>query len=125
MIVYSNYKAFKCCPVKSKCTSSQHRTISRYVHDLSLEAENLLNTPFGKKEYAKRISTIEPPNGTFIRVYNYDRLPIIGKERVQSLMFSIAAAYNTIRLYNIIRERRLDIIDVIDDIRLIFLGMSS
>lgn len=118
-IIYSNYQACKNCPCKSQCTTSQHRTITRYVHELSFEAEQIMNTPEGKEDYKQRSRTVESHNGTFIRVYNYDRLQVVGLERNQGVMFKIAAAYNTIRLYDIIDEKGWDLLEVINKIRLI------
>ena len=114
VILYSNYKACKNCPVKSKCTKSKHRTISRYVHPLLYEAEEIMDTPQGQKDYKLRGKTAESHNGTFIRVFNYDRLPIVGQRRVQGLMFRIVAAYNTIRLYNLIWDNHFDLGEVVD-----------
>ena len=50
-IVYSNYQACKNCSCKNKCTKSSHRTITRYVHELSLEAEQIMNTKEGQEDY--------------------------------------------------------------------------
>ena len=118
-IIYSNYKTCKNCPCKTKCTKSQHRTITRYVHELSLEAEKIMNTEKGKKDYQLRSRTVEAHNGTFIRVYHYDRLQVVGLEETQEVMFKIAATYNTIRLFNIIEENGVDLSYVINTIRTI------
>ena len=118
-IIYSNYKACQNCPCKSQCTKSQHRTITRYVHELSLEAEQIMNTSEGQEDYKQRSRTVESHNGTFIRVYNYDRLQVVGLENNQEVMFKIAAAYNTTRIFNITSEKGWDLSDVINKIRLI------
>lgn len=118
-IIYSNYKACKDCPCKSQCTSSQHRTITRYVHELSLEAEQIMNTQEGQEDYKQRSRTVESHNGTFIRVYNYDRLQVVGLEKNQEVMFKIAAAYNTTRIFNIISKKGWDLSYIINKIRLI------
>ena len=117
-IVYSNYSACQNCPVKSKCTKSGHRTITRYLHELSYEVEKIMDTVEGQEEYKKRSSTVESHNGTFRRIYHYDDLSIRGLENTQALMFRIASAYNAIRIYNITREKGLDLYEVIDFIRL-------
>lgn len=46
---------------------------------------------------------------TFKNVYHYDKLPITGLKRVQNLMYTIVAAYNLIRLFNLIKEHNLDL----------------
>lgn len=112
-IIYSNYKACQNCSCKDKCTKSQHRTITRYVHELSLEAEMIMNTEEGQEDYKQRSKTAESHNGTFIRVYNYDRLQVVGLNETQEVMFKIAAAYNIIRIFNITREKGLDLSNVI------------
>ena len=118
-IVYSNYLACKNCPNKSKCTNSSHRTITRYVHALSYEVEKIMDTPEGKKDYAKRVSTVEPPNGTFKRVFNYDYLQVVGLDNIRGYMFKISAAYNAIRIFNIVKFRHLDLYDVVDFISIV------
>ena len=122
VIVYSNHKACKNCPVKSKCTKSKHRTISRHVHPLLYEVDEIMKTPQGKKDYKLRGKTAESHNGTFIRVFNYDPLPFVGKRRVQGLMFRIVAAYNTIRLYNLIWDNHFDLGEVVDFMLKFFLA---
>lgn len=116
-IIYSNYTACKNCPSKNKCTSSQHRTITRYTHELSYEVEKIMDTPEGKEDYKQRSCTVESHNGTFKRVYHYDHLQVVGLEKTQGLMFKIAAAYNTIRLLNIVHEKQWDIGEFIEDIK--------
>ena len=116
-IIYSNYQACKDCKNKSKCTKSQHRTITRYVHELSLEAEQIMNTEEGQEDYKLRSRTVEAHNGTFIHVYNYDRLQVVGLEETEELMFKIAAAYNTIRLFNITQKEGIDLSYVINKIQ--------
>ena len=111
-IVYSNHLACKNCPHKSKCTKAEHRTITRYVHTLSYEVEKIIDTPEGKKDYSKRVSTVEPPNGTFKRVFKYDFLQTVGLEMVQGYMFKISAAYNIIRIYNIMFDNKWDIFEL-------------
>jgi len=75
----------------------------------------------GKKEYKLRSKTVEAHNGTFKRVYHYDDIPITGLQRVQNLMFTIVASYNLIRLFNIIKENKIDLFSAISSIRFIAL----
>lgn len=124
-IVYSNHTACKNCPVKSKCTKANHRTITRYLHELSYEVEKIMDTKKGQEEYKKRSSTVESHNGTFRRIYHYDELPLKGLETIQGLMFMIASAYNAIRIYNITKEKSLDLYEIIEYIRLIGLRIIN
>ena len=68
---------------------------------------------------------MESYNGTFRRIYHYDKLPLTGLETIQGLMFMIASAYNAIRIYNITKERGLDLYEVIKFIRLIGLRIIN
>ena len=81
-----------------------------------------MDTPEGQEDYKQRSRTVESHNGTFIRVYNYDRLQVVGLENNQGLMFKVAAAYNTIRIFNIVHEKGWDLNEFINSIRLIAMG---
>ena len=78
-----------------------------------------MSTEEGIKEYKKHSKTVEAHNGTFKNVYHYDKLPITGLKRVQNLMYTIVAAYNLIRLFNLIKEHNLDLHSVISSIRFV------
>ena len=121
-LVYSNYFACKNCEYKGECYTKGHRTITRYMHEVSYKTERLMSTEEGIKEYKKRSKTVEAHNGTFKNVYHYDNLPITGLKRVQNLMFTIVATYNLIRFHNLIKEHKLDLHSVISSIR--FISMS-
>ena len=73
----------------------------------------------GIKEYKLRSKTVEAHNGTFKRIYHYDGIPITGLKRVQNLMFTIVASYNLIRLFNLIKEKNMDLYSVISSINFI------
>lgn len=118
-LVYSNYLACNNCKYKKICFSRNHRTITRYVHEVSYKVERLMSTKEGIKDYKLRSKTVEAHNGTFKRVYNYDYIPIIGLKRVQNLMFTIVASYNLIRLFNLIKENKMDLYSVISTIQFI------
>ena len=116
-IVYSNYKACKKCQYKEKCYETNHRTITRYVHEATYKVERLMSTKDGIKDYKLCSKTVEAHNGTFKRVYHYDFLPLIGLKRIQNLMFTIVASYNMIRLFNLIKKNEMDLFSVISTIR--------
>ncbi len=120
-LVYSNYQACKNCKYKGKCYTTNHRTITRYLHEVTYKVERLMSTKDGIKDYKLRSKTVEAHNGTFKRIYNYDCLPIIGLKRVQNLMFTIVASYNLIRLFNLIKENKMDLHSVISSIKFISL----
>ena len=120
-LVYSNYDACKKCEYKRKCYKKNHRTITRYVHEVSYKTERLMSSEEGIKEYKLRSKTVEAHNGTFKRIYHYDSIPITGLKRVQNLMFTIVASYNLIRLFNLIKEKNMDLHSVISSIKFISL----
>ena len=78
-----------------------------------------MSTKDGISDYKLRAKTVEAHNGTFKRIYDYDYIPIIGLKRVQNLMFTIVASYNLIRIFNIIKEKNMDLHSVISAIRFI------
>ena len=117
--VYSNYNACNNCINKGVCYKSEHRSITRYVHELSYKTERLMSSEKGIEEYKLRSSTVEAHNGTFKRVYHYDFIPITGLKRVQGLMFAIVASYNLIRFFNLIKEKNMSLHSVINSIRYI------
>ena len=108
-IKYYNKEACQNCPHKSECTESKYRIVTRQVHELSLEVEKIMDTTRGQNDYKKRMSTAEPINGIFIKIYNYESYQITGLDRTQDLMFRIASAYNTIRIFNIARDNGWDL----------------
>ena len=118
-LVYSNYQACKNCKYKGTCYTTNHRTITRYVHEVTYKVERLMSTKDGIKDYKLRSKTVEAHNGTFKRIYHYDYIPIIGLKRVQNLMFTIVASYNLIRLFNLIKENKMDLYSIISAIQFI------
>lgn len=118
-LVYSNYEACKKCKYKEKCYKKNYRTITRYVHEVTYKTERLMSSEEGIKEYKLRSKTVEAHNGTFKRIYHYDGIPITGLKRVQNLMFTIVASYNLIRLFNLIKEKNMDLYSVISSINFI------
>lgn len=120
--LYSNYRACNSCINKGICFKSGHRTITRYVHELTYKTERVMYSEKGIEEYKLRSSTVEAHNGTFKRIYHYDFIPITGLKRVQGIMFAIVASYNLIRFFNIIKEKNMGLYTVINSIRHIALS---
>ena len=91
------------------------------MHEVTYKTERLMSSEEGIKEYKLRSKTVEAHNGTFKRIYHYDNIPITGLKRVQNLMFTIVASYNLIRLFNLIKEKNMDLYSVISLIKFISL----
>ena len=47
--VYSNYKACNKCEFKGKCFTKNHRTITRYIHEVTYKVERLMASEKGIK----------------------------------------------------------------------------
>ena len=98
---------------------SDYRIVTREVHEWSTEIEKIMDTPQGRKDYKYRMSSVEAPNSTFKNIFHYDSLQTRGLKRIQGLMFGIAAAYNTIRIFNLLCEKDMLLFDLIDYVKLI------
>ena len=120
-LTHSNYEACNKCKTKGKYFIKGHRTITRYVHEVSYKTEKIMATKEGIEEYKLHSQTAEAHNGTFKNVYHYDNILITGLKRVQNLMFTIVAAYDLIRLFNLIKEHELDLYSAISSIKFISL----
>ena len=112
---YSNSQACKKCPHKAECCgNNNHRTITRYGHELLDLAEQNMELDENKEEYKLRSCTVEAPNGTFKIYYHINEMAIIGIERVQIMFDLITSSYNIKRLFNIFEENMVDFIEVFE-----------
>lgn len=116
-LIYSNFEACNRCQNKGICFKKGHRTITRYVHELTYETERIMSSKEGVEDYKLRSRTVEAHNGTFKNICHYDQISITSLRRVQNLMFTIIASYNLIRLYNLICGNGMDLNSVIQTIR--------
>lgn len=111
---YSNSKACQKCKHKKECCKdTHHRTITRYGHELLDEAEKVMEIEENQKEYKKRSSTVEAPNGSYKIYYHINEMPIVGIDNVQSIYNIITSGYNIKRLFNIFEENDVDLKEVI------------
>ena len=60
------------CQYKEKCYKSNHKTITRYIHESTYKVERLMSTKDAINDYKLHSRTVETHNGTFKRVYHYD-----------------------------------------------------
>lgn len=111
---YSNSKACQKCKHKKECCKdTHHRTITRYGHELLDEAEKVMEIEENQKEYKKRSSTVEAPNGSYKIYYHINEMPIVGIDNVQSIYNIITSGYDIKRLFNIFEENDVDLKEVI------------
>ena len=112
---YSNSQACKKCPHKKECCGkSNHRTITRYGHELLDLAEQKMELEENQEEYKLRSCTVEAPNGTFKVYYHVNEMAVVGIEKVQIMYDIMASSYNIKRLFNIFEENDIDFIEVFD-----------
>ncbi|WP_296861603.1 transposase [uncultured Methanobrevibacter sp.] len=112
---YSNSQACKECPHRKECCGdSNHRTITRYGHELLDLAEQKMELEENQEEYKLRSCTVEAPNGTFKVYYHTNEMAVVGIEKVQTMYDIIASAYNIKILFNIFKENDIDYIEVFD-----------
>ena len=108
---FSNYLACKECSDKEKCCKGKNRTITRYGHELLDQAEMLMEIEENKIKYKIR-NIVEGPNGTYKIYFHINELHIVGIEYIQGEMNLIGTAYNLKRIFNILKERKIDFVDV-------------
>ena len=92
-LVYSNYNECKKCQYSKHCYNTNHRTITRYVHEVTYKVERLMSSEEEIEKYKSRSKTVEAHNGTFKRIYHYNDIPLKCLERVQNLMFIISSPF--------------------------------
>ena len=110
--VFSNYSACKQCSKKELCCKNNtHRSITRYNHELLDQSEALMEIKEFIEKYKKR-SCVEAPNGSYMIFYHINEMHIIGIKFIQCIMDGIGASYNLKRLFNIIKEKEINIDDV-------------
>ena len=101
----------KKCLDKEKCCKGKNRTITRYGHELLDQAEMLMEIEENKIKYKIR-NIVEGPNGTYKIYFHINELHIVGIEYIQGEMNLIGTAYNLKRIFNILKERNIDFVDV-------------
>jgi len=90
----------KICPVKEKCTKSNYRIISEFGNDVEKEMNKKMYSKHGKKEYSKRMKTIEPIFGVLKKQHNLNEMDEHGIEKIQTELNLMAVAYNLKQLYS-------------------------
>ena len=83
------------CPLHLSCTKSSWRTITRHPQEeLKDEMRARLATPFGKKEYAKRITVAEAPFGNMKWNKRWTQMNHRGKRKVKGECILHAIGHN-------------------------------
>ena len=93
------------CALKSKCTTSSRRLVSRHLHEEALQRMQKRATPEAMR---LRRSTVEHPFANLkYRIFGHPRFLLRGLRGAQTEISLAVAAYNLKRMLNIIGGRRL------------------
>jgi len=105
VIVYYNRKACGSCPLKSQCTLSEYRKISRGLHEE--EVEQIAKRVADHREIvARRKTIVEHVFGT-LRNWGHDTFLTRGLESVRGEFSLSALSYNLRRAFQLVSVERL------------------
>ncbi len=97
---YYNKKACAKCKYSNECCSTKYRTVSISGGYLALKMLLKFNKYENIREYRKRFSTVEAPNGTLKIHYHINELLTPNVIKSQNKINLCGGSYNLIRLYN-------------------------
>lgn len=93
------------CALKSRCTSSSHRLVSRHLHEEALQRMQQRATPEAMR---LRRSTVEHPFANLkYRIFGHPRFLLRGLRGAQTEISLAVAAYNLKRMRNILGGHQL------------------
>jgi transposase len=93
------------CPLKTRCTASHRRMITRHLHEDALERMQQRATPQAMR---LRRSTVEHPFATLkYRIFGHPRFLLRGLRGAQTEMSLAVMAYNLKRMMNVLGGRLL------------------
>jgi transposase len=100
-INYANRKACRDCPLRTRCTDNQFRTVSRLENEAVLDRmqERLAKRP---EVLNQRRETVEHPFGSIKQWMNQGAFLMRGLEKVRAEFSLTALAYNLRRVLNLI-----------------------
>jgi len=94
------------CALKSRCTTSSRRSVSRHLHEEALQRMQQRAT---RETMQLRRSTAEHPFANLkYRIFGYPRFLLRGLRGAQTEISLGVAAYNLKRMFNIVGGRRLN-----------------
>jgi hypothetical protein len=96
--LYYTQKCKSC--LKNEYTKSNIKIISKYRNELEQNMIKKINSTEGKKEYIKRMPTVEPVFGVLKKQDNLNELKQRGKEKIQNELHLMASSYNIKQLYS-------------------------
>ena len=101
--IFSNTEACKDCFYKDICLTKKmtHRSYTVYGSEHMIEMLLKMETPEAKEKYKLR-PIVESPYGTMKQYYELNQIPYTGKYKIQGIVNLKSAAYNIIRIVNMI-----------------------
>ena len=105
-INYANRKACRDCPLRTRCTDNQFRTVSRLENEAVLDRmqERLAKRP---EVLNQRRETVEHPFGSIKQWMNQGAFLMRGLEKVRAEFSLTALAYNIRRVLNLVAFGKL------------------
>jgi transposase/IS5 family transposase len=105
-INYANRKACRDCPLRTRCTGSQFRVVSRLENEAVLDRmqERLAKRP---EVLNQRRETVEHPFGSIKQWMNQGAFLMRGLEKVRAEFSLTALAYNIKRVLNLVAFNKL------------------
>src|SRR6266853_4649428 len=92
------------CPLKTRCTTSAQRFLTRHLHDDALQRMQQRTTP---QIMRLRRSTVEHPFATLkYRIFGHPRFLLRGKDGAQTEIILATIAYNLKRMMNVLGGRK-------------------
>ncbi len=106
-INYANRKACRDCPLRSRCTGNQFRTVSRLENEAVLDR---MQARLAKRPdiLDQRRETVEHPFGSIKQWMNQGAFLMRGLEKVRAEFSLTALAYNLRRVLNLVGFHRAD-----------------
>jgi len=93
------------CPLKTRCTTSAQRFLTRHLHDDALQRMQQRTTP---QVMRLRRSTVEHPFATLkYRIFGHPRFLLRGKDGAQTEISLATIAYNLKRMMNVLGGQKL------------------
>jgi len=103
------YQCSQCqgCPHLAKCTKNKKgRTVSRHPHEKELKAmREKLDSPEGKKIYAKRKKIVEPVFGNIKHVIGFTSFSLRGLVKVKGEFNLVSIAYNLRKIASCLKTK--------------------
>lgn len=101
-------RAFNSCPLKEKCTKSRNgRSITLNAYDEQFRAmRSKLDSPHGKRIYAKRQSIAEPVFGHIKETIGFRKFHLRGLEKVNGEFILVCMAHNMRKIINALKPQR-------------------